>query len=457
MTKPPTSGSPASYDYTPPPGGGAGASAVSAAPPPRRTPDRGNVPLGHKPLKKKFVRRQATAGAETIRCASCGSPIELRNAAMSEMVTCQACGAVLDLSGPEHKVLEKIILCKREDHILPLGAKGELKGTVWECVGRITMVQGGSWFWDEYLLFSPDKGYAWLQLEKGHWHFFRKGRNKPSQDPRTLSPGESFHHFGETFKVLENGQARVHYIEGEFPYQAKKGDPSGFMDAVAPPLILSGEWTDKEVEWLSGDYVPRERIAEAFQLDKLPEPEGIGAAQPFEVPPARRQSGWIAFLFALLFIGLGMAAAFSGKKSYVFVAYPEQYMNAAPAYISGRFLLGGGIGRVDISPAMASNAWLYLDMELVKDSGEKVYDMARNLKGRSDERIPFKIPEAGPYRLTLTGQTGAGEASPLTITVREGLILKRWFLLIGIPLFLLSGWDLATARKRFEAQREDDE
>ncbi|MEQ8821452.1 MAG: DUF4178 domain-containing protein [Sumerlaeia bacterium] len=250
-------------------------------PPPRHTPGDGNVPSGHKPLKKKFVRREAGAQGETIRCQSCGSPLELRDPARAQLLTCTACGAVLDLSGDEQKILRKVLLEQTPYSPLPLGSKGTLKGVEWEVIGRLVMKGSDSeetWFWDEFLLFSPTQGYAWLEAGEGVWKFLRKARGKPGFDPRHLVIGyRPFGHQGESYRVTERDFATVDYIHGEFPYIPEIGARSEYVDTQSRTgQLLVAEWTANEVEWLTGKIYSPQEIQKAFNLKEMPKTTSAG-------------------------------------------------------------------------------------------------------------------------------------------------------------------------------------
>ena len=76
--------------------------------------------------------------------------------------------------------------------MLPLGARGTLRGVPWELIGfqtRGVTADGETFEWEEYLLFNPYKGYRYLTNYRGHWNLVvplepMPQRNRPRRKAR---------------------------------------------------------------------------------------------------------------------------------------------------------------------------------------------------------------------------------------------------------------------------------
>ncbi|MFW5857107.1 MAG: DUF4178 domain-containing protein [Planctomycetota bacterium] len=428
---------------------------------------------GDAPKRRKLVRRNVLLQPKRIACTDCGSPVEVKNAAMAEMVSCAACGAVLDLESDDTQVLAKILLDKRPPAPLQLGQRGRLKGVTWEVVGRVRMRDGIS-MWNEFLLFSSKKGYAWLQVEQGHWTFLKKSKSKPALDPRVAAEDQTFRLYGMTFKVYEKSSATVDYIEGEFPYQAAVGDKLGYMDAISPPHMVCAEWTAKEVEWTAGDYVEPARIAEAFGLkpEDLPRRSGVGACQPYAVPPWRRAFAWSAGIAAVLCVALAIYSGMTGRRTKAFSVPATQYLQSlnAEGFLSEPFEVSQAcIEQIEFK-APVNNSWVYLECLLLDETQAPVLSWTEEIsyyhghdwsEGSQSSSTVFRVDEPGRYRLAVRGQGGAGNTGSVprretvTVTVWEGVVLTRYFIVAAILFALVPILEIAR-RGGFEAKRNED-
>ncbi len=408
-----------------------------------------DVPAGKKPIRKRLVRRRGKAPPRKISCTSCGAPIEIKNQAMAEMITCSYCGSVLDLNSPDRKVLRKILLDKRPPCPLKLGDKGTIKGIEWEVIGRIRVAEEVIYTWDEFLLFSPDHGYAWLELDEGHWTFLRKNKSKPQVNPRTLEPLDKFSMWGKKFTVVDKGMVVVQYIEGEFTYQTGVNDTTNYLEAVSPPLTLSAEWTDQELEWISGEYMEPERIQRAFKLDSVPERKGIARNQPYYMPAWRKQVMKVAGIFVLLFVIMSVVSCVSGSEVESFKVSADQYLeskNSEP-YISPPIKFAGKtVSRIKFF-APLNDSWVWLDVVLLNEDKQPVMHFAEEIsyysgpdwsEGSKKERVVFKVDEPGTYYLSMVGEGGHGTSSntprgeTIAVTVYKGCILARYFIIMAV-------------------------
>lgn len=381
------------------------------------------------------------------------------------MVVCGSCGSALDVSVPgEAQLLHEFETARRSGSRPPiaLGAKGRHKGKEWEAIGRIRWVQredGETWRWDEIQLRADDGRPAYLTLENGHWTWSEPVRRKISTDPRGLSPpGGRVHAWGKTYRCFERGACAVEFVEGELTWVAARGDRTEFMDAVAPPEMVSAEWTGQEMEWSIGKWLPPEEVAEIFGIppERMPAPVGVAPHQPFAQDPSQeRKVKWgLAFGFLLLVVALA-AAVWSGEKVFEAAVSPAEYLSENGALTPPFELpLGRHICRLEVR-ADVNNAWVAVDVGVVDETedvlvqadGEMEYYHGRDSDGRWSEgngrdSTLFRLDGPGPYRLAVFGSAGnwpEGGPTPrhdVHLVLRRGVFPVRYALLGSILAFL---------------------
>lgn len=411
---------------------------------------------------RKLVKKKAGLEPERIGCSACGAPIDVRNPMAKGIITCQSCGAVIDLDSPDHTVLKKLALDKRPPSVLQLGAKGKLAGAEYEVIGRIKMKQTdeeGTYYWDEYLLFSPKSGYAWLQEESGHWMLFKKAKKKPLISARKSPIDKRFNHLGENYVVWERARAITHYVEGEFPYHAEVGDSYKYMTAIAPPFMLAAEWTENEVEWLLGQYVSHESVKEWFGLESIPEPQGVGTAQPYEWPPEKKQRTAIVAAFAALFMAATIfVGIFYSGDSVTRQTVPQQsYVQTAGStpFEFPPFQMESGLGKMVLQMPANAPGWSFLRLTFRDSNGRSPIDFTARVDANDRTTKLFKVSSPGEYTLRVTGEMGGGQIGDVTIQIYEKVWLLRYFFIGALILSIFVLFELGTSRVRFEAKREE--
>src|SRR6186713_1702328 len=121
------------------------------------------------PSGRKIVPRP-----KALNCPICGSAIELRAMGAAATVVCSYCSSTLDATNPQLVILQKWQSQITVQPIIPLGSRGSLFGAVWEVIGfqqRGIIVEGTDYYWREYVLFNPYKGFRYLSEYENHWSF----------------------------------------------------------------------------------------------------------------------------------------------------------------------------------------------------------------------------------------------------------------------------------------------
>lgn len=260
-----------------------------------------------------------------LTCPNCGGAITIRAVQQTQTVVCPSCHAVLDSRDQRLTLLqefqEKMIFAPD----IPLGKRGTLRGDPYEVSGfqvRGVRQNDTEYFWREYTLWNPYKGYRYLVEYNGHWCDFAISRIAPSE---MVSGRQPFvRHGGTLFRHFRTTTVTTVFILGEFPWQVRSGDRITSRDFVAPPRLLSEEVAAHTTVWALGTCIPASVIWHAFSLDGAP-PATTGAFLAEENPyraRARRRGVAASFAMVPLVAALLLRSAFAPRGSWVQHAWP---------------------------------------------------------------------------------------------------------------------------------------
>jgi hypothetical protein len=423
--------------------------------------------IGMKGLPDEEDRRKK-ASAQNLSCPQCGGPLEIRAPDQAKRIACPYCGSLLDAT-KDLAVLEALSSVAVKPRI-PLGSKGELHGTEWTVIGfleRSVTYENVRYPWQEYLLYEPRHGFRWLVESKGHWSFVEPisaGDVKRFGIDRVTYDGKPFRHF-------QGGQAKVDVVIGEFYWAVARGDEVGSQDYVAPPLMLSSEGDDEEINWSLGTYTPAAEVWKAFGLVGSPPPqEGVAPHQPSPFAGKVKQVWSLALLSAglLVFLYLGFAITGGRVVHKQTVAIPAGVAPAAPeAALFTDFFFVQETSNLEVTvTAPVNNSWLYLDGALINEETGAVDDFDLEVsyysgsdsdgswsEGSTEARTYIASVPPGRYVLRLGPQWEAGKPPPIyDLRVRSRVPRGYQLLLALLALFvwpIIVGW----RSMRFESRR----
>ena len=307
---------------------------------------------------------------------------------MTQTVVCGSCYAVLDAKDPNLQVLQKMERRMTHKVLIPLGKRGKIKGDPFEVIGfqvRSITVEQVDYFWREYVLWSPYKGFRYLTEYDGHWNDVVIAKSTPEEKGTATQPTIAY--IGQTFRHFQTATATTRFILGEFPWQVRVGDTAVVRDFVAPPYMLSQETTPDESTWSVGTYMAPARVWENFELEGTPPtPRGVYANQPNPNAGAWKSvAGVFALLAALLLVLLVVRVVTAQRR----VVFTERYTfgpgNAADGADSGAFVtpiftLGGRTSNVELAIGTdLSNNWIYYNLALINDETGVAYDFGREV------------------------------------------------------------------------------
>lgn len=267
-----------------------------------------------------------------VSCPQCGGSLTLHAPDETKRVCCPSCAALLDADKGNLQYLNSLTFGKVKP-LIPIGAVGKLFGVEYTLIGmlrRSVTEEGTDYFWSEYLLYNPREGFRWLVYNDGHWSFV-----SPVSPADVRVSGMTASYKGRSFKLFQEGIARVRYVIGECYWKVEIGEEAATRDFIAPPDMLSTERSTSysmpqkrkmanqnapdegpsgsEINISIGTYVRREVIEDAFKVSDLPTTWKIAPNQPYPVDK-KLYVWWVVFAGALLLLNVLFSSGILKQK-----------------------------------------------------------------------------------------------------------------------------------------------
>ena len=323
---------------------------------------------------------QPVVKIRALNCPNCGGIVQLRGFAHTLTVTCENCRSVLDTTSDVASIVAKTQARYTVQPLIPLGSRGKLDGVTYEAIGfeqRYSISDGQTYYWQEYVLFHPYKGFRYLIESDGHWNFTK---------PTGVLPSGAFHKSFEdrTYRPFQKTIARTGFVIGEFPWRSSVGDAVTMTDYVAPPYVLSSESNAVETTWSVGQYLTPAEIWQAFSLktEQL-KPKGVYANQPNPHDGKPLAAFKLFGVFFAIAMALLILFAMSHKSEPIYTgafkfdpsSQSDQTSVSPPFDIAGSHTTALHVE----SRAAVNQNWIYLQMALVNEATNESFDFGETL------------------------------------------------------------------------------
>ena len=411
---------------------------------------------------------------KTFACPTCQASISIRGLGQTTTVACASCGSIIDITNDSYKLLRTYQKALKKP-LLPLGIRGTFEDTKYEIIGFMMRCdRTGGYHWDEYLLFNPYKGFAWLVKSAGHWTFLvmtKDNLGKPATPEITYN--------NQVFKHFLWDSPKVEYVIGEFYWEVAVGDKVDTRDYVSPPFILSCEKSSDEIVWSYGEYLYPYEVEKAFELEtSLPSPRGVAPNEPNPWKERALLLTPLCVVFIILAIILHNAVTPSVRRSLLQQSFTFDRLNPSAANVSTtefqvlreRTNLAVGIS------APVNNSWIDLDLTLVNlDTNERrevstevAYYQGSDSdgawsEGNTFERYYFSAVEPGRYYLTASPTTDPTISKlSYSISVMQGVSQAEnlgfaiFALLVG-PLLCVVRYSFFETQRWQQSDKDEDE
>lgn len=431
--------------------------------PPREAPVAGHPSAGE------------VVQAKSVQCASCGATVPVATQEKPVLTAgCATCGAVLHLDEAEVRVVGTPDT--KVGFPFAVGDRARLLDGHYEVMGRLHYVEMDGSRTREYLLWSEEDGYLWLEEYDRHYHVYRPTQKGPRLATlRMAGPGSKVDCGEGTYRFFESGIMRLTYVDGALPWLAELGDTQDYYTLIDPPRVYSVEITEnREMERFTGTWIPPKEVFEAFgKSTRYDAPDGVGAGQPNPVGPTGTWSMRMFFAFAALNFFLACGTFGSGTP----VLQANLVAEELQGQVAGARIVGEWVSEPFRVPANArvlgmhydtnvSNDWASVAAELLVDDvavgaleSDIEYYSGRDSEGSWSEgsrsgSAYAVAPPPGEYRVRVS--MDANRRTRVSVKVTVGDTLTRWPMLAGIGMGLL-GFFILLRRQIFEQRRRGED
>jgi hypothetical protein len=230
------------------------------------------------------VNLRAFPYATQVSCPHCHQQITLYDPDGSEYVVCDSCNSYCLCTDKSHLQVHQSVQPIKYEHILEIGNQGTLYGTPYKVLAYLEKKEAGTEYeWQEYMLYSFTKGYAFLAVYCGHWSFIAGVQHFPEIADTNLSEGVAYLNDVEYLEYNRYSPV-ITALKGEFDWDIC-AERILAREFINPPFMLVREKNKKNeqiIDWYFGQYIEPKEIADAFNIpiEKFPERTDIGAIQP---------------------------------------------------------------------------------------------------------------------------------------------------------------------------------
>lgn len=409
--------------------------------------------------------------AEQFNCPNCGGSIEIKAAGYSVSIACQYCGSTLDVSNPDVSIIQRYEGEVRKLE-LPLGSRGELRGIEWEVIGYQRRSENGQYPWDEYLLFNPYEGYAFLDTDGRGWSMGRQLTAAPEK--KSLVGFEVDGEFYEPFYA--QARAQVDYVLGEFYWRVHVGEEALTASFVRPGSMLTWERSAKETVWTLSHLLEPKEITDAFGIEP---PDGGGLPLPHQPSPHREKAGQFLKLAAAVAVALLVITFLFGGTSDPQTTRINLATNGVEQTAKvGPIVLERPRQAVTVSAQAPGieNSWIDLTYTLTNRETGEVFEAnsvverysGRDAEGNWSEGSSFSTSKfsmipAGTYELNvfaagsrwMGSQYGSSSNAQVDVTIEKGATFYSNLLLALLVVFAPALWQWFK-HLSFESRRKSD-
>ncbi|MEN0061666.1 MAG: DUF4178 domain-containing protein [Myxococcota bacterium] len=416
----------------------------------------------------------AAPTAAALECANCGSNLVLpHQGERAVQITCRNCDSVLELDEAGRSVVRGKVAKTR--FMLELGDEGTIEGMKGEVIARLKWRDPEGYVTQEFLLYCPDHGYVYLELDNGHLCYSRPiDRGPPLRDLQRAHYGDVIKHDGREFKLRAKGRQMLTYVDGALPYACEVGEVVASYDLSEPPHYLSVEIDRREdgaeVEIFQGQWLPRDKDVVDFGDKPLTEwdQHTVHAAQP---NPWVGRAGYVVGAALIAFFNLLVVVATFGSTGQELTTFTipasatgERSVVSPPFEITES---GGDVLVVKYAAPQVSNSWVWIDLDWVDANGEvPVGYLGREVgyysgveggeswsEGNRRSTKYLAAPPPGTYALEASLEYDRPVSVDVVVT--QGAYMSRYHLLVMLAFGILAA-GMAFAWMGFEAKRKEE-
>ena len=390
---------------------------------------------------------ERTDRLDTLSCPNCGGSVEVHPDRGSKAAVCSYCGSVLDLTSRQLDVIGRVKPKVGPRVPIEPGDTATFDGERHLVLGWLRYKgwdDEDKWEWDEWQLVGDSGTVRYLSYASDEGFLLQTALHPiPTVDARGIDLPSGRVRFSET------SPAKITALRGELTWRPKLKETLKVGEASRGDQKYSVELTADEIEVVGGPSLTDVEVWKAFERPDLV--EAAHAAKAKAAASGKRAAP--ALIAAVLFLLAAFVAAGVGTTvldTAVTVSRAMPGLSFGPEAASPEAVDLGSFQVEDVTEtfevdvrARLNNTWTAPDLYLVEPSGTRVYLFSGDLWDESDESNKgdaylFKPREVGEHRLEVELLESETASADLTVEVRRGVWLARYFLFAAIAAALLS-------------------
>jgi ribosomal protein S27E len=409
-------------------------------------------------------RKRPKYTPKDIHCPSCGAGLTVKDE-RSELVVCEYCGSHLNVSKEEKEVLGKGASRKWE-FPLQIGESFRHKRIRYEIIARMAFIEDGDE--DElsrdYLLYNPYHGSMWLSEYDGSYSLSTDTHVMPKANPFSLKRGDVMATHDDQEWVLEGtGVYELVYVDGALPWIAKIGDRIEYAEFLNKPnskLQYEAQRIEGEIEYGKGESLSVAQLRRAlakpeFEKGEEAAPAGRGVKNVVQT----RRNFMLAFALVIIMFAVNAVTflyASSQGKLAMQQTFSAKDLTEETYSKPFKVVKGGDVLRIAVN-ASVDNAWMALDLGIVKDDATLIHVDDADVsyyhgyeggeswsEGSRKKNLYIKIPWEGDYKLMVHAVSAGGNTETATqashsatVMVYSGAMKPTYSMLMAIASIVM--------------------
>lgn len=358
-------------------------------------------------------------------CFNCNGSIESLLDYIAETIVCPHCNSVNEYKDGKLKTTKNNVSFKLKSAkiapVLKVGSEGHINKIRYKVTGWARKKEiGTSYYWDEYTLYNPSSGLAFLTRYNDHWTFILEQKNKP-----IIKRTNAFYDNNQ-YQLFSKYYSKIIEAEGEFPYTFSEQEDVEIIEYIHPPYLLSSEKINNTTTWYKGEYIYSEDIKNGFQLKSITPSYGIGQIQPF---PKLNNTKLILFLTFLAVFWMVLQTIFyitCHNEVVLSQNITVNDSNSNKEITTKSFDLKYGTSNVQINlNCLLFNNWQYTEFTLVNETTGETFNLG------------LEVEYYAGYEGGESWSEGSNSASKFISKVHEGkyhLVITPSKEMMGPPL-----------------------
>ncbi len=231
------------------------------------------------PSELSFMNTVTEQHTKTLVCGGCRKEHIIHAHPFTFAVSCSGCGIRYEYDVNSDKYLKAGSGDKGYVPDIEINSSGVLDGIEFKVIGYARKKETASPAeWNEYTLYNPQMGFAYLSEFEGHWVYVKEWPRPPIITAQTK---DYFVENDNEFELFNDYHYLVIGAVGEHIYDLNKTSPFRVTEYIHPPQILTQEINQSEENWFYGDHIEAKKVKESFAVTStFPGKIGVGAVEP---------------------------------------------------------------------------------------------------------------------------------------------------------------------------------